>query len=135
MRRTKESYWNKDINAHLRPQGWCGPYHFAGFPRVAETGNISIDHKHATDHDLIKITNKVSLVYTMGDKDGIYTQIESKDTEDEPDLLDPQIWIRNTGATTQSTMHDNATCNCRNTSAVYNVYRVTGPPLKSQDHC
>ena len=44
-----------------------------------------------SDQDLVNTIDKVSLAYTTGDFNGIYTQIESKGTEDEPDLMDPEI--------------------------------------------
>ena len=41
--------WNKPKNAHLRPDGWQGPYHYVGFPTAAETGNVSLNHEQTSD--------------------------------------------------------------------------------------
>ena len=62
----------------------------------------------------------------------MYTQIKSNDTDKEPDLMDPEIWIGNTGATTHSTAHNHATCNHRDATPVDDVFGVTGPPAKAQ---
>ena len=110
----------------------AGPISLCRVSKVAETGNISLDHEQAPDQDLINTIDEVSLAYTTREDDGLYTQIESKDTEDEPDLMDLEIWIGDTGATTYSMAHDKATCNHRNATPVDNVFGVTQPPAKAK---
>ena len=66
--------WNKPENAHLRPEGWQGPYHYAGFPKAAETGNVSLDQWQVSDHDLVQTIDKVSLAYTTGECNSLYTK-------------------------------------------------------------
>jgi gag-polypeptide of LTR copia-type len=42
--------WNNPSNAHLRPEGWRGPYYLSGYPKTgggAEAANVSIDHRRS----------------------------------------------------------------------------------------
>ena len=102
-RHPESTCWNKPENAHLRPEGWQGPYHYAGYPKAAEAGNVSHDQTRLQECDLVQTSDEVSLAFADTNNSEIYTQIESKDTDEEPDLMDPEIWIGETRATTHST--------------------------------
>ena len=84
------------------------------------------------ERDLVQTSDEVSLAYANDINSELYMQIESKDTEEDPDLMDPEKWIGDTGATTHSTAHNYATCNHRNVTPVDDVFGVTGPPAKAQ---
>ena len=60
-----------------------------------------------------------------------YSQVESMHKERELNLLDPEVWIADTGATTHSTAHPDHGIQPREAKESNNVMGVAGLPVEA----
>lgn len=60
-----------------------------------------------------------------------YMQVESNDGDEEPDLMELEVWITDTGATAHNTVHEIGATNIMMASQADYILGVTGPPARA----
>ena len=91
----------------------------------ASEATVSQNSSKSSDDDL-SLEMILAQVDSTGEPD--YMQIESLDGEEALDLMDPEVWIGDTGATTHSTAHLQYRINPCKAAESDNILGVWGPP-------
>ena len=102
--------WTKEDNAHLQPANWgIGGGGQAGI--MQETRAVITDQNKEEEQEEEEEYNLEMLLVQVHSFRSDYSQVENTHREGEPDLLDPEVWIADTGATTHSMAHpDHGIC-------------------------
>ena len=99
---------------------------------MQETGAVTTDQNKEEEQEEEEEYNLEMLLAQVHSFGSDYSQVESIHREGEPDLLDPEVWIADTRATTHSMAHpDHGICP-REAKELDNVMGVAGPPVEAE---
>ena len=126
--------FNRNENAHKRPEGWRGPFYKQGYLKpdqetTGEPGFVALACKQVDE----PMTDEMMMAMANTENNGEFLQVSTQHGRG-PSLKDPEIFIGDTGATRHSTFCAEGGVNSRAETSADMVQGLTGGPTKAKKH-